>query len=182
MAIKHRLITCLVGFHLLMIGIWSLLGMRLNAIEDNVHYEQLPPVLISILANYVAITGSEQYWDFFAPAAYNDYLALIVCDQIRVMNDHIECTGNVLYQSYDGDWRQVFKKFDGQRSRSYRFVEQLIKQDDADLQERFLRYWSDHSPNTDSENIYLIGQTIGRSPQGGKVVYRNRLLSAWVRS
>ena len=132
------------------------------------------------MAHYIALTGSEQYWDFFAPAPYVDHQSLIVCDAIRFPNTnrHAECTGNILYQSYDGDLSQIFRKFSGNRSRSYRFAEQFIALNNETVYEQFLRFWDKQNAYSATDYLYLIAQYRPIKPAKGGPRQTNKLI--WI--
>lgn len=162
---KKTVVVLCLFLHILLIGTWSKLGFRLHTenlgVQSPTSAKTLP-----WLSGYIAITGSEQYWDFFTDTTYDSYLSLIVCDAIRFpyASQQVTCNGKILYQSHDHSVQKIITEFSGNRSRSYRFAEQLVALDDELLYERFLRYWSSRydAPKTDS--LYLIAQYFPLQP------------------
>ncbi|MGH8657254.1 MAG: hypothetical protein ACREV4_01855 [Gammaproteobacteria bacterium] len=91
---------------------------------------------------YIDYLGAHQYWDFFAPEAPVSHRYLTVCEEIMPSGRSapLPCP-KPLYTSYDGTLYDAVKSFNGKRSRSFRFSENLVKFARPDLFDRFTRYW-----------------------------------------
>lgn len=112
----------------------------------------------SILArNYVDLIGAHQYWDFFAPDAPLFHRYLSVCSDILESKGttRIECI-NPLYQSFAGDLDHVTQSHHGDRSRSFRLVENLLRLKRMDLLNAFTRYWSQKKYPDESRTAFLL--------------------------
>lgn len=154
------------------------MGLRIHTLPEYSQATDKNQATI-LLASYISLTGSEQYWDFFAPAPYTDYQSLLVCDAIHFSNNQqVDCTGNILYQSYDGNLKQIFRDFGGNRSRSYRFTEQFIALDNTAVYEQFLRYWHEQSKLPKTDFLYLISQNHVIKPTKDQPKKVNKIL--WV--
>lgn len=108
--------------------------------------------LSSLIQRYIDISGSQQYWDFFAPhsARYHQYLS--VCDGIvAVGQEIIGCKSKPLFSNL-GDNFKRFETFGSHRSRLYRLTENLAKLEDKDLLAAFAQYYlKQHSGNHDNK-------------------------------
>lgn len=159
--LKKRIIILLIITHSIAITAWSLLDQRLHALTSQAEQSGfLNSKAFNLLAIYIAVSGNEQYWDFFADSPYNEHLSLIVCDRIVFPGpgEHVECSGNIIYQSYDGKLNQILKGYDGNRNRAYRFVEHLVALNDDRLYQQFLIFWHERMEHTASDTLYLIVQ------------------------
>jgi hypothetical protein len=121
------------------------------------------PRLSSFLRHYIDLTGSQQYWDFFAPDSprYHQYLS--VCNSIETDQalGKINCTGQPGFSNLDArleDKSDAFRLFGSDQSRHYRLTENLIKLEDSKLLAAFTRYYGAYSPNKRQVNnsTYLV--------------------------
>ncbi|MCI0655210.1 MAG: hypothetical protein L0Y39_12135 [Methylococcaceae bacterium] len=96
----------------------------------------------NLVGNYIDILGAYQYWDFFAPETPRIHRYLSVCTDIfdAFEPGRIECI-NPLYQSYEGDVDHAAQAHHGNRSRSFRLVENQFRLKRPDLLNAFTRYW-----------------------------------------
>lgn len=96
----------------------------------------------ALLSGYIDVTGSQQYWDFFAPHSPRFHQYLSVCDGIitHPEQERISCKGKPLFSNLDEDLN-VFNHFGSDRSRLYRLTENLINLKDPLLSRRFARYY-----------------------------------------
>ncbi|MCH9696786.1 MAG: hypothetical protein K0U68_01665 [Gammaproteobacteria bacterium] len=123
------------------------------------HKEIRGSSIIQVFESYVNLTGAHQYWDFFAPESPRIAHVVTVC--LGVQNNsamsQINCSGNALYNSHDGNLTDVVQPLHGHRSRSYRFVENLVTMDQQWL-DQFMNYWLRLLPaeHPDGQIIYLI--------------------------
>jgi hypothetical protein len=104
------------------------------------------PTITTFLENYIDATGSQQYWDFFAPQSpkYHQYLS--VCRAIIADPDQgkISCKDNPLFTNLDDGLESNadrFKAFGSDRSRLYRLTENLVKLEEPELLNAFTRYF-----------------------------------------
>ena len=99
----------------------------------------------SFLQNYIDVTGSQQYWDFFAPQSpkYHQYLS--VCDSTVAYPEQgkITCKGQALFTNLNDDF-ESFKPFGSGHSRWYRLTENLTNLEDTQLLEAFTQYYRIH--------------------------------------
>ena len=96
----------------------------------------------SFFQNYIDVTGSQQYWDFFAPQSPKFHQYLSVCDSIAAYPEQgkIACKGQTLFTNLGDDF-EVFKRFGSHRSRLYRLTENLANLEDPRLLETFTQYY-----------------------------------------
>lgn len=121
------------------------------------------PGLIVILESYIDVTGSQQYWDFFAPHSpkYHQYLS--VCGS--VINDpelgKIMCKDKLSFSNLDDELNPnvvKFKVFGGDSSRIYRLTENLANLEDASLLKPFMQYYlrQQHNKLANNTPVYLV--------------------------
>jgi hypothetical protein len=113
--------------------------------------------LSAMLEKYIDVTGSQQYWDFFAPHSpkYHQYLS--VCGS--VVNDSeqgkIMCKDKPLFSNLDDDLSKNavnFRFFGSDRSRLYRLTENLANLEDPNLLKAFVNYYQSHQYKAASIN------------------------------
>jgi hypothetical protein len=104
------------------------------------------PKLTATLEKYIDATGSQQYWDFFAPYSprYHQYLS--VCGPViqDAEQGKITCKDKPLFSNLDSDLNNnlvKFKVFGSDGSRVYRLTENLAKLEDAALLKKFAQYY-----------------------------------------
>lgn len=163
----------MIGFvvcHMTIVSAWSVLGLRLHALstylqQTETQYHQT----IKFLASYIAWTGSDQYWDFFAPAHYDKHLSLQVCaaDRLPKPGKYSACPGTIVYRSDGSKAAHDFQVIGDQRSRSYRFSEQLFDVQQESAYEKILRYWDKRAGQTPSNYLFLIAQHRPIRPAAG---------------
>lgn len=155
--IKQGLIVLGCIFHMAAISWWSLprefagpAGEFEEQSFDSALIEALSlnnhPGVKELLELYVDLTGSQQYWDFFAPQSprYHQYLS--VCRQTQMTPElgKITCQGDVLFSNFDNPLNAgalPFRFFGSGRSRHYRLTENLAKLQDTDLLTRFTAFY-----------------------------------------
>ena len=100
----------------------------------------------AVLQKYIDLTGSQQYWDFFAPHSpkYHQYLS--VCGAIIADPDQgaIHCKTKPLFSNLNTH----YELFGSHRSRLYRLTENLSKLEDPLLLAGFAQYYQHHAANT----------------------------------
>jgi hypothetical protein len=104
------------------------------------------PRATSLLNGYVDVTGSQQYWDFFAPHSTRFHQYLSVCDSVIAYpgQGEIMCKGQPLFSNLDNDFEN-FKWFGSDRSRLYRLTENLVNLEEPLLLEAFTQYYQTHN-------------------------------------
>ena len=99
------------------------------------------PRITSLLHFYVDLTGSQQYWDFFAPHSpkYHQYLS--VCGSVASYPNlgKIVCKGEPYFSNLVKP--DSFSVFGSDRSRLYRLTENLAKLEDPNLLFTFAQYY-----------------------------------------
>jgi hypothetical protein len=117
------------------------------------------PRVTALLNGYIDVTGSQQYWDFFAPQSPRFHQYLSVCDGIITYPEQeiISCKDKPLFSNLDEDLN-VFKRFGSDRSRLYRLTENLVNLEEPLLLKRFTQYYQTHHRRkiADSTTAYLI--------------------------
>jgi hypothetical protein len=107
----------------------------------------------AFLQSYIDVTGSQQYWDFFAPESpkYHHYLS--VCDSIVAYPEQgkIACKGQALFSNLNDDF-ETFKPFGSDRSRWYRLTENLVNLENPLLMETFAQYYRTHQRSNVAES------------------------------
>ena len=96
----------------------------------------------AFLQSYIDMTGSQQYWDFFAPLSPKFHQYLSVCDSIIAYpaQGKIACKGQALFSNLNNDF-ETFKRFGSDRSRWYRLTENLVNLEEPLLLEAFTQYY-----------------------------------------
>ncbi len=114
------------------------------------------PRVTALLNGYIDFTGSQQYWDFFAPQSPKFHQYLSVCNGIITYpeQERISCKGKPLFSNLDENITG-FKRFGSDRSRLYRLTENLVNLDDPHLLARFARYYQTHQ-TTNSPSTQLV--------------------------
>lgn len=131
-------------------------------------------VLARLLTGYIDVVGGHQYWDFFAPEPVHTHRYLSLCDDI-VQNTAptiIECLNEPLFKTYDGTLTEAVKSFNGKRSRSFRFAENLIRFDRPSFYHWLTTYWANERHSTDgpySNHAYLVSHKFLMQP-GTKIL------------
>lgn len=104
------------------------------------------PRVNALLQQYIDVTGSQQYWDFFAPQSPKFHQYLSVCRSIITYPEQgkIVCKDKPLFSNLDGDLdnnSRAFKRFGSDRSRLYRLTENLVNLEAPLLLEAFTQYY-----------------------------------------
>jgi hypothetical protein len=101
--------------------------------------------LKSFFLKYIDLTGSQQYWDFFAPKSPLFHQYVSVCESIRPDPEQgkIACEGKVLFSNLYGNSTK-FKHFGSDTSRFYRLTENLASLEEPILWEAFAHYYQTH--------------------------------------
>jgi hypothetical protein len=132
----------------------------------------------SLLEHYVDMTGSQQYWDFFAPHSPKSHQYLSVCDAIVTYPEQgeIACKGKPLFSNLNDDFA-TFKQFGSYRSRLYRLTENLANLEEPLLLDAFTKYYRNQHASTQLVlHQFELHPELGGLPKAG---YRmDRLL--WV--
>jgi hypothetical protein len=140
--------------HMIAITWWALPHSFSGMVATNVGQDSLEARLFSwmqvddnsrlywILQRYIDVTGSQQYWDFFAPQSpkYHQYLS--VCDVMISYPDEgkIACKDKPLFSNLDDDFTN-FKLFGSYRSRLYRLTENMANLEEPLLLAAFTKYY-----------------------------------------
>lgn len=114
---------------------------------DDKHWMQ------SLLQGYIDVTGSQQYWDFFAPQSPRFHQYLSVCNGISTYpeQERISCEGKPLFSNLEENIKG-FKHFGNDRSRLYRLSENLINLEEPLLLQKFTQYYQTHHRKKITEN------------------------------
>ncbi len=111
------------------------------------------------LSQYINVTGSQQYWDFFAPHSPKFHQYLSVCNDVIIHPDkeNIACIGKPRFSNLDTDF-DVFKIFGSGRSRYYRLTENLVNLNYSQLLRHFTDYYGNQSRQefTKTKSTYLV--------------------------
>lgn len=126
------------------------------------------PTIASLFNQYIDVTGSQQYWDFFAPHStrYHQYLSVCASLDAESKSEKIICKGQPLFTNLTEDF-DSFKVFGSDRSRLYRLTENLIKLDQTSIPQTFTRYYRDH-PKSDAAGVdkaYLVRHQFELHPE-----------------
>jgi hypothetical protein len=154
MAMKKLLVPVFCLFHMFAIFWWTLPhsfgGMALaNTGQASFEAKLLKwmalddfPRVNSLLRHYIDVTGSQQYWDFFAPQSPKFHQYLSVCNATTAYPEkgRIACKGRPLFSNLDKD-SLAFRRFGSGRSRLYRLTENLAKLEEPLLLEAFTQYY-----------------------------------------
>jgi hypothetical protein len=102
---------------------------------------------------YIDVTGSQQYWDFFAPKSPLFHQYLSVCHSINAYPEQgkLACKGKALFSNLHGDSSE-FKHFGPDNSRLYRLTENLTRLEEPRLLEAFTHYYLTHQKTPFSNN------------------------------
>ena len=119
------------------------------------------PGIKDLLEHYINLTGSQQYWDFFAPQSprYHQYLSICTRTQTDPESGKITCSNKPLFSNLDNRLNNeagYFELFGSGRSRYYRLTENLVKLQDQDLLKRFTAYHRAYSPAAMKDETYPI--------------------------
>jgi hypothetical protein len=172
--LKYIAINLFCVTHLLAIFWWTLPHSFSGlAAENPVHSHEAKllkamsldnqPRLYSFFQNYIDLTGSQQYWDFFAPQSprYHQYLS--VCDSIETVQalGKIACKGQPGFSNLDvhlEEGSSAFRLFGSDRSRFYRLTENLAKLEDPGLLKAFTKYYRSNRPSNNNleQSAYLV--------------------------
>jgi hypothetical protein len=111
------------------------------------------PHVAVLLNGYIDVTGSQQYWDFFAPHSPRFHQYLSVCNAITAYpkQEKISCKGKPLFSNLDEN-SLLFNRFDSDRSRLYRLTENLVTLGEPLLLKRFTQYYQSHYREKDAVN------------------------------
>jgi hypothetical protein len=109
--------------------------------------------LAAFLKSYIDATGSQQYWDFFAPQSPRFHQYLSICNGGIIVPDqeNIICAGSLLFSNLGDDYK-TFSAFGSNRSRMYRLTENLIKLNEPLLLSAFTSYYRKHANITVADN------------------------------
>ncbi|MEQ1485774.1 hypothetical protein [Methyloglobulus sp.] len=112
------------------------------------------PRVTALLNGYVDVTGSQQYWDFFAPQSPRFHQYLSVCDGIinYPEQERISCKGKPLFSNLDENIKG-FRSFGSDRSRLYRLSENLINLEEPLLLQKFTQYYQTQHRKKITENV-----------------------------
>lgn len=108
----------------------------------------------AFLIDYIDLTGSQQYWDFFAPQSPKLHHYLSVCDSVITdpQQGKVTCQGQTLFSNLNADFA-TFRRFGSDRSRLYRLTENLINLEDPLLLETFTNYYRTHHSSKTAQLI-----------------------------
>jgi hypothetical protein len=163
---KNQCIPLFCLLHMIAIFWWTLPhsfgGMVVSNVEQGSLEEHLfkwlnldeNSTISSLLIDYIDLTGSQQYWDFFAPQSPKFHQYLSVCNSFTTdpQQGKIACQGQALFSNLTTDFA-TFKPFSSDRSRLYRLTENLINLEDPLLLDAFTNYYRSHQSN---KTAYLI--------------------------
>jgi hypothetical protein len=162
--VKKIFIPILCLFHMSAILWWNLPHSFGGMVAENSHQTTLITKVFKslrfpenswpsiLLTNYIDITGSQQYWDFFAPQSPKFHQYLSVCNGLYTdkKSGEINCIGPRLFSNLTTpvETFAIFKN----SSRYYRLTETLINLDDPKLFQAFTQYYQTHQVNDFSIN------------------------------
>jgi hypothetical protein len=164
--VKKLLIPAFCLFHIIAISWWTLPhsfgGMVVGDDDYGVLGTNLfkgmtldnSPALSAVLQKYIDLTGSQQYWDFFAPHSpkYHQYLSVCASVAISPESGLISCNDAPTFSNLD----MGFNYLGSDRSRLYRLTENLIKLEDPALLKAFTQYYRPHRRNNASRTQALL--------------------------
>jgi hypothetical protein len=114
------------------------------------------PKVASLLQKYIDLTGSQQYWDFFAPQSsrYHQYISVCGSSKTYLEEGEITCTDKPFFSNLDIH----FSLFGSGRSRLYRLTENLAKLEHPVLLRKFAQYhqFKDHEKFADNTPLQLV--------------------------
>ncbi len=98
--------------------------------------------LRSWLTRYINLTGSHQYWDFFAPTIPKFHQYLSICRDVvsSPQQGKIDCRSTPLFTNLDFNFSGL-DFFSANNSRLYRLTENLTAFNDPTLLQAFARYY-----------------------------------------
>ena len=101
-----------------------------------------------LLTQVIDVTGSQQYWDFFAPQSPKFHQYLSVCNELnldKLRSGAITCKDPILFNNLKNSF-ESFAVFSN-TSRDYRLTETLINLNDPNLLQAFTQYYQSHPLN-----------------------------------
>jgi hypothetical protein len=175
---KKLLIPVFCLWHMLAITWWTLpysFGALVNeqAVQDNwearlFNWGLLAEnvLLQNLIARYIDVTGSQQYWDFFAPQSPKFHQYLSVCNGIEQIPDagDLGCKQKTLFSNFNSDFA-AFRLFGSDRSRIYRLTENLINRPNQALLSAFMAYYARHADTHNNPDVYLIAHQFDLHPE-----------------
>lgn len=121
------------------------------------------PGLQSFFRCYIDLTGSQQYWDFFAPHSprYHQYLSVCGAIETDPASGKISCKGQAGFSNLDAgldDGTHLYRVFGSGRSRHYRLTENLAKLENPAYLDLFTRYYTgkSYAHNANDRPAYLV--------------------------
>lgn len=169
----QRLIPLLCLFQMLAI-LWWALPRNFETLEYENDYQHTPifaweePLLnagklspnnpIRLLLNhYINLTGSQQYWDFFAPATpkFHQYLSICYDTVNNPRQGNISCTSPALFTNLNLEFKSV-SLFNVTDSRLYRLTENLATLNDPQLFQAFTRYYQNQNITHQGSSPVLV--------------------------
>ncbi len=170
-AIKNFLIVIFCIFHITAIAWWTLPHSYADLVSENPDQTYLEYKLFEwlripnnsqlshLFSHYINVTGSQQYWDFFAPQSpkFHQYVSVCTGLDINKASGAINCAGTTLFSNLKHNDTN-YKVF-SDSSRYYRLTETLINQNDPKLFKAFSHYYlthqADNFSNTSATEIIL---------------------------
>lgn len=163
---KKLLIPAFCLFHIIAISWWTLPhsfgGMVVGDDDYGVLGTNLfkgmtldnSPALSAVLQKYIDLTGSHQYWDFFAPHSpkYHQYLSVCASVAISPESGVISCIDEPTFSNLDTG----FDYKGSGRSRLFRLTENLIKLENPGLLKAFTQFYQPHRNNNASSTQALL--------------------------
>ncbi len=178
--IKKWLLTFFCLFHMLALSWWTLPhsfgGMVLSEAKPQTLeyklFKQLDRLektgLPSVFEAYINLTGSQQYWDFFAPNSprFHQYLSLCPAIAADPEQSNISCQDEPWFSNLPDD-AAAFRLLGSDRSRLYRLTENLINLDDANLLTAFAEYYRSRklTGTNNKAPAYLIAHQFELHPE-----------------
>lgn len=170
----QRLIPFLCVFHMLAI-LWWAMPRNFESLKYDKDYDPTPLFaweesllnfgklnpnsrLSSLLNGYINVTGSEQYWDFFAPATPKFHQYISICDEVfkNQLQGKISCTSAPLFTNFNLEFKG-FNFFGSNDSRYYRLTENLTALDDPKLFQAFTHYYqAQRLTNKDAHPVMIL--------------------------
>lgn len=122
--------------------------------------------LHNLITRYIDVTGSQQYWDFFALQSPKFHQYLSVCHGIERFLDtgNLGCKQQTLFSNFDRDFA-AFRSFGSGRSRIYRLTENLINRPNKVLLSTFTSYYAGHADTYNNPDVYLIAHQFELHPE-----------------
>ncbi|MBK8816570.1 MAG: hypothetical protein IPN42_14190 [Methylococcaceae bacterium] len=130
------------------------------------------PILYSFFQNYIDFTGSQQYWDFFAPQSSKYHQYLSVCDSIESYPalGKIACKKQSGFSNLDANIEEgtnLYRSLGGYSSRLYRLTENLTKLEDPTMLNAFATYYSTKRQNKNNEmnSVFIVQHQFELHPE-----------------